>query len=701
MEDLRPSDPVSIGAYRLLARLGAGGMGQVFLGRSPSGRMVAVKVVHRELAESPEFRRRFRAEVEAARRVSGPWTAPVLDSDTESVVPWIATGYVVGPPLREVVDALHGPLPEPSAWALAHGLAQALTEIHGSGLIHRDLKPSNVMVTLEGPKVIDFGIARAVDSSMVTRTGSMIGSPGYMPPEQIRGARMSGAADVFALGAVLAFTVTGADPFSADGAQLHTVLYRVMHEEPELGPPDGMLRGELRDLVVRCMAKEPGDRPELDEIAGLAAGRAGDDFWLPPGLTARLGRDAADLLAFDGPGAAGAGPAAGPPPPTAPPTVVPGGQPTMTVASPSGYPSPYAPPPAPLGGFGGPQGRQPYHSGEFGSTVTTVPSPSALPPPAGRGRHVLALVAAMAALAVVVSLIVMTTDGGDDIEAPQAGELDGGTSEGTDGGSGGADPEEAPLAHLLPQEVRDAGGITVHSAPEAPPLVFTDEEGVSPAGFEVDLARELEKLLGVEFRFSLTGEFDLAVEAAVQQGAGVPSHIAMAGYPDLADYREEHGVDFVNHYEDGWALMGTGRLNLGVLGTMCGERLAIREGEQMEDIARSAIGECYEPVEFVAFSSIDEMAAAARAHEVDAALLLYSEAAHYVGEHEDSGLAVDIAHQEKFPRGIAVPSEHDDLRDAIASALKTLMDDGTYEELLERWHIPQAALEEPTVNAGI
>jgi serine/threonine protein kinase len=212
VEALGPEDPREIGPYRLLGRLGEGGMGRVFLGRSTSGRMVAVKVVHGDLAREPDFRRRFRAEIEAARRVGGAWTAPVLDCDIESAVPWVATGYVVGPPLRQVVDSLHGPLAEHSVWALSLGLAHALTEVHGSGLIHRDLKPSNVMVTLEGPKVIDFGIARAVDASVVTRTGGMLGSPGYMPPEQIRGEELTGAADVFALGAVLAYAADRVPP---------------------------------------------------------------------------------------------------------------------------------------------------------------------------------------------------------------------------------------------------------------------------------------------------------------------------------------------------------------------------------------------------------------------------------------------------------------------------------------------------------
>ncbi|WP_207930679.1 serine/threonine-protein kinase, partial [Streptomyces hainanensis] len=274
----------------------------VFLGRAPGGRMVAVKVVHGELAWDPRFRRRFRAEVEAARRVSGTWTAPVLDHDVESDVPWVATGYVAGASLREVVDPLYGPLPEPSVWALAHGLASALSAIHGSGLVHRDLKPSNVMVTLEGPKVIDFGIARAVDASAVTRTNGAVGSPGYMAPEQIRGEEPTGAVDVFALGVVLAYAATGASPFAWDGAQGPTVMYRVLHEPPRLGPEDGPLRGDLRTIVLHCLAKDPAQRLDLAGLAPFARKRAGNGYWLPSELTALLGRAATNLLAFDGPG---------------------------------------------------------------------------------------------------------------------------------------------------------------------------------------------------------------------------------------------------------------------------------------------------------------------------------------------------------------------------------------------------------------
>lgn len=183
-----------IGAYRLLGRLGAGGMGEVYLARSARGRTVAVKVVREELAEQEEFRNRFRQEVAAARRVGGAWTAPVLDADTDAEIPWVATGYVAGPSLQQVVSHDYGALPERSVRILAGGLAHALKDIHAAGIVHRDLKPSNVLITIDGPRVIDFGIARALESVTdggLTRTGALVGSPGFMAPEQLRGDRIT------------------------------------------------------------------------------------------------------------------------------------------------------------------------------------------------------------------------------------------------------------------------------------------------------------------------------------------------------------------------------------------------------------------------------------------------------------------------------------------------------------------------------
>ncbi|MFE0602098.1 serine/threonine-protein kinase [Streptomyces sp. NPDC058892] len=307
MHPLEAGEPRTIGAYRLLGRLGAGGMGRVYLGRSAGGRTVAVKIVHPHFASDEEFRARFRREVEAARRVGGEWTAPVLDADPGAPVPWVATGYVAGPSLDRALAA-HGPLPETSVRAIGAGLARALVAVHGLGLVHRDVKPSNVMLTLDGPRLIDFGIARATDgTASLTSTGVSVGSPGYMAPEQILGKGITGAADVFSLGAVLAFAATGRPPFTGDNSA--TLLYKVVHEPPELG---GLHAGDLRDLIEACLAKTAADRPAPDAVAAALAGALGVPGWLPASLVEEASRAAVALLDLDaGPaeGAAAAGPA--------------------------------------------------------------------------------------------------------------------------------------------------------------------------------------------------------------------------------------------------------------------------------------------------------------------------------------------------------------------------------------------------------
>lgn len=292
VEALSPGDPEEVGGYRLLGRLGSGGMGRVYLGRSRGGRTVAVKLVHAELAGDPVFLRRFRREVEAARRVGGEWTAPVLDADTESGAPWVATGYVPGPTLAETVER-HGPLPEESVLALAGGLARALQAVHACDLIHRDLKPSNVLVTIDGPRVIDFGIVRAVDASVATRTGALIGSPPFMAPEQVRGADVTAACDVFSLGSVLAYAATGRRPFGSGANGVHALLFRVLQEPPDL---EG-LSGPVRALAESCLDKEPERRPTPAEI--LESLPPMPARWLPAEVLAELGRHAAGLLALD------------------------------------------------------------------------------------------------------------------------------------------------------------------------------------------------------------------------------------------------------------------------------------------------------------------------------------------------------------------------------------------------------------------
>lgn len=284
MESLRDGDPSRVGPYQLEARLGAGGMGQVFLGRSPGGRLVAVKVVRPELADDASFRRRFADEVKAAGVVSGFYTAEVVASDTDAERPWLATAYIPGLSLHEAVTT-HGPLPAASVAMLGAGLAEGLTAVHGEGLVHRDLKPANVILAADGPRLIDFGIARALDATSYTQTGTILGTAAFMSPEQVVGDDVDPSCDVFSLGCVLGFAATGQSPFGTGPP--HALTYRVVHAESDLsGVP-----APLVDLVGRCLAKDPRLRPGLEvvlrELTGLVPPGWGRDgsTWLPGAIT--------------------------------------------------------------------------------------------------------------------------------------------------------------------------------------------------------------------------------------------------------------------------------------------------------------------------------------------------------------------------------------------------------------------------------
>jgi len=286
MQPLAPSDPRTAGEFRLSARLGLGGMGQVFLGYSPAGRAVAVKICHPELAADPEFVERFAREVTAAQAVNGLYTAQVVGAGPYDRPPWMATAYVPGPSLTDYVYA-YGPLPEPAAWRLAAGIAEALLAVHARGLVHRDLKPSNVLLAVDGPRVIDFGIASALEMTGLTAAGSVMGSPPYMSPEQATGQPTGPASDVFALGSTLAFAACGAPPFGDGDAP--ALLFRVAHMEPALDAVPQRLRG----VVAACLAKDPAARPTLPRLlracqdGAAAGGNSAASFW-PPQMTAAI-----------------------------------------------------------------------------------------------------------------------------------------------------------------------------------------------------------------------------------------------------------------------------------------------------------------------------------------------------------------------------------------------------------------------------
>jgi Protein kinase domain len=287
MEPLTRGDPVQIAGYRLQARLGAGGMGLVYLGFTPGDRAVAVKVMRPELGDDRDFRERFRQEIEAARRVHGLYTAQVIDADPTAVPPWLVTVYVPGPSLQQAV-ADHGPMPVQTVYRIMAGVAEALQAIHAAGVVHRDLKPSNVLLAPDGPRVIDFGIARAAEATALTRTGIRVGSPQFMAPEQVAGGPTTPATDIFALGSLAAYAVLGRAPFGEGGGE--AVLYRVLHQDPDLaGCPMA-----LRTVIERCLAKDAAHRPRPTEIISFCRAQQADhateiaQSWLPPGVAADL-----------------------------------------------------------------------------------------------------------------------------------------------------------------------------------------------------------------------------------------------------------------------------------------------------------------------------------------------------------------------------------------------------------------------------
>jgi hypothetical protein len=430
LSPLSRRDPTEVGGYRLQGRLGSGGMGVVYLAAAPDGRPVAVKVMRPELGDDQEFLTRFRREIAAARLVSGQYTAQVLDANADASPPWLVTAYVPGPSLSEAV-ADHGPLPPASVLTLLGGMAQAFVAIHAAGLVHRDLKPSNVLLAADGPRVIDFGIARARDATSVTRTGKVAGSPHYMAPEQARGEVVGGPADVWALGALGYFAATGHPPFG-EGTEA-ALLYRLLHETPNVSncPP------QVAGIIGACLNRDPAARPSPGQIMEWCQpGRVGTTVeytqgWLPPAF-------AADVAGRNGPGVtqrpAGAGVQD-----AAPPRPAPYAQPVQGMPAhgmpPPGIPQPGRPvPQTPAPGVGAP-GRPRQGAGGPGAPGTGVPptwvqGAGGRPPgPAGPGFTVpasyagggwpapparrqpsrapmIALVAGAVALAIVIGVVV-------------------------------------------------------------------------------------------------------------------------------------------------------------------------------------------------------------------------------------------------------------------------------------------------------
>ncbi|MFF0427720.1 serine/threonine-protein kinase [Streptomyces sp. NPDC004520] len=376
---LTADDPREIGGYRLQARLGSGGMGVVYLAHTPGGRPIALKAVREEFAGDPEFRLRFAQEVASAERIHGLFTAQVVASGVDAPTPWLATAYIPGPSLHQVVQR-HGPLPARTVLLLMAGIAEALQAIHGAGVVHRDLKPANVLIAEDGPRVIDFGIARAADAVALTGVGLSIGTAAFMAPEQALGRPVSPATDVFALGALIAYVASGETPFG-EGPE-SAALYRVVHERPDLA----RVPHDLRDLLAWCLAKRPEDRPAtVDLIAAvhahpLVGGRPEfAEGWLPQSVSSEV-----------------AGRAARPAPVHAQPTLA--APPLAPGMSPSPAPGP-PPAPTPVPGLA-PTPPPAFPSPRSGAAGAPVVEPSRRRARKGRRRLV---VAALAVLAVLVA----------------------------------------------------------------------------------------------------------------------------------------------------------------------------------------------------------------------------------------------------------------------------------------------------------
>ncbi|MFD3453392.1 protein kinase [Streptomyces sp. NPDC058691] len=544
MQPLQANDPTAIGPYRLLGRLGAGGMGRVYLGRSPGGRTVAVKVVRSELADDLEFRTRFQREVEAARRVGGAWSAPVLDADTDSPVPWVATRYVAGPALSDAVRTF-GPLPEDGVRALGAGLAEALEEVHGRGLVHRDIKPSNVLLSLDGPVLIDFGIARAMDATAaLTSKGVVVGSPGYMAPEQVTGRPTGPAADIFALGAVIVFAATGQGPFPGDSAAV--LLYKVAHEEPEL---DGMPAG-LRGVAESCLAKDPAARPTPRQLGALLAPEGGAASlvrggWLPAALTERLGRQAVELLDLE---------------PTPPPGALGSGNGNGTGSSTGGTGSSYGSHPS-YGTFGPPPRLTEPHDAvpsSFAATPPPVTTPAVSRRGAGRAASLAGAGIVLVAAAVTLALV-LHDRGADDDQGKGGGSPTpsrSATSSGPESPSHGSATPSAPRLAALPAAFAGTwkgDTVTAHGVPGSFEITITEGK----VGAVVGRDKSVLSLLGETY--DCGGQWKLATSTerwiVLDTSGGTNPHPGVCS-DGSADERFTLNEDGSLHYQSGDSLAG-------------------------------------------------------------------------------------------------------------------------------------------------
>jgi serine/threonine protein kinase len=466
-------DPAAVAGYRLAARLGSGGMGTVYLSYTPGGHPIALKTIRPELSEDPEFRRRFRQEVQAAQRVQGLYTAPVIDYDTEGERPWLATAYVPGPSLAAAV-AEHGPLPVPSLLLLLAGMAEALSVIHGAGIVHRDLKPSNVLLASDGPRVIDFGIARAADATALTGTGVSVGTPAFMSPEQAAGKEITPASDVFALGQVAAYAARGTGAYG-DGPS-HAVLYRIVHEEPDLtGLP------AEAGFVARCLAKDPADRPSPAELVELCQAASPTPLrqsgsWLPEAISAQITQRISASAELAAPPATAPLTQVDPATPDAARTVTAPPLPPQAPVRPT-PPPPYTQPAPPVSPYAQP-GPYAHRPGPY-----VQQRPAWQPPPRPNGtRRALGIVAAvLLPLAGCTGLLYTIGTAGDDSGSTGGSQTTGGSAA-TSSASAAAVPDPKPATY---KNINIPKGYWVSFA-DSPPKPVTDDAGNARFGDTAD-----------------------------------------------------------------------------------------------------------------------------------------------------------------------------------------------------------------------
>ncbi|MFD4026702.1 serine/threonine-protein kinase [Streptomyces sp. NPDC058576] len=507
---LAEGDPAVVGGYRLAAVLGAGGMGKVYLSYTPGGRPLAIKVIRAEFSEDPEFRRRFQQEVRAAQRVQGLYTAPVIDSDTEGAQPWLATAYVPGPSLAHAV-ARHGGLPLRSVLLLTVGVAEALGVIHGAGIVHRDLKPANVLLAADGPRVIDFGIARAADTTALTGTGVSVGTPAFMAPEQAAAGTVTPATDVFALGQIAAYAAIGAPAFG-DGPS-HAVLYRIVHEDPDLS----RLPDALRPLVARCLSRDPADRPSLADIIRMCHDispeplRQGED-WLPRAVAGSI----TERLRMPAP--------APTPPPAHPPTQFsPQSQSPPSHATPTGHAVAAAPtqtgPRAPgaVPPPGPPGSPMPPPPGSYGPTPAALHRPPSAPLQREKPRRTGLIVAASVVGAVVVLAVLgslLRNFGGQDDKDPSRGSSASSGSGKGDGGGGGQEQKDPAPVSYKGLDIPENHFVMLADNPPRP-----QKSGNGRSSSDADLQFEPETLNVVESDELRTRNGNLVLLAAGQKGS--------------------------------------------------------------------------------------------------------------------------------------------------------------------------------------